>query len=129
MKNQSSLLLDTITVIPVTDVELAVKWYEDILKLTPVFIKRGMEPTNYAVCTRDKIHVHFILDENPDTRTWTNSGTAYLYIKSDNVEQEFNYIKMKNLPFIKHLSKTSWGLVGFVFQDPFGNTIRIEEIN
>jgi uncharacterized glyoxalase superfamily protein PhnB len=129
MPSSTSYFLESITVIPVTNIELAIEWYERNLQLTPVYIKSGLEPANYAVSTRDRIQVHFILDEDPETKSWTNSGTAYLYIKSDNVIQEYKNIQTKDVTFIQHLAKATWGLMGFVLQDPFGNIIRIEESN
>lgn len=117
----------TITVLPVTDVEAATDWYAAVLGFATIFLKSGEEPANYAVLQQGGLQVHLILDENPSYRSWTNAGTAYLYLKSTNIELAYEEIKAKPVQLKQGLERAPWGLLGFLLTDPDGNEIRVEE--
>lgn len=117
----------TITVLPVADVLAAAAWYADVLGFETIFLKSGKEPANYAVLQRGGLQVHLILDENPSNRSWTNAGTAYLYLKSTNIELAYEEIKAKPVHLKQDLAEAPWGLLGFLLTDPDGNEIRVEE--
>jgi uncharacterized glyoxalase superfamily protein PhnB len=124
---QAAIFSRTLTVLPVTDVQAAAGWYADVLGFQTIFLKSGEEPANYAVLQRGGLQVHLILDENPSIRMWTNAGTAYLYLKTTNIEMAYEEIKAKPVQLKQALEKAPWGLLGFLLSDPDGNEIRVEE--
>lgn len=117
----------SLTVLPVTDVEAAAYWYAEVLGFQTILLKAGEEPANYAVLQRGALQVHLILDENQSSRSWTNAGTAYLYLKSTNVQLAYEEIKAKPVQLKQGLERAPWGLLGFLLNDPDGNEIRVEE--
>lgn len=124
-------LLRSITVLPVTDIIGAARWYEGSLGLQTTYLHEGAtadEVTNYAVMSRDGLEVHLILDELSDEHgPWTRAGTGYLYLKVRDVEVLYEEVRSRGVTVARALQTENWGSRGFNLADPDGNTVHVEQ--
>lgn len=123
------MLLDSITVLPVDDIEMARMWYREILGFETLFLNTADEPgevTNYAVLKRDAVLLHLILDERSREFPWAKSGTGYLYLRVRDAEEFENEVKSRGAVPSRGLQVEPWGNPAFNLIDPGGNSIHIE---
>lgn len=133
--------LRTLPVLPVRDMEMAIAWYEQALQLRTVYRHAGdlpTEPTNYAILTRDGLHIHLILDESPsqndnahadglEAPAWTTAGTGYLYLLVQDIDECHLEVQSRKIEISRELQTEIWGARAFNLVDPSGNVIHIEQ--
>ena len=126
----ASQFMRTVTVLPVSDIEQSVPWYEQTLGLETVYLHEGDEPgeaTNYAILRRDNVAVHLILDEPPPHQAaWTKAGSGYLYLFVRDVDALYSEVQSRGVQITRELQTEIWGARGFNLTDPSGNSIHIE---
>lgn len=80
----SAQVLTATVVLPVSDIDETIAWYERALSFQTQYIhgsgRRGESEdfANYATMKRDSVEVHFILDEGGPV--WTRSGTGLPFL-------------------------------------------------
>ncbi len=69
------------------------------------------------------VEVHLILDED----SLAKSGTGYLYLIVQNVDEIYDEFKSRNVRIRRKLRTEPWGSKAFNLTDPSGNTVHIEQ--
>jgi uncharacterized glyoxalase superfamily protein PhnB len=123
--------LETIVVLPVSNIEESTAWYREVLAFETVYLHEGDEEgeaTNYAILRREGAVVHLILDEGPaDQNAWTKAGTGYLYLIVRNVDEVWAEVQSRGVRILRDLQTENWGARAFNLADPSGNVIHVEQ--
>jgi catechol 2,3-dioxygenase-like lactoylglutathione lyase family enzyme len=117
MKQLKSICLIT------QDVRALCDFYANVLELTPegddsfaVFPTPGMGLTISSTTLLEAMSPHSSMDSNP--------GDCFLEFEVDDVDIEYERLKMLNVEIIKQPTTQLWGLRSVWFRDPLGNKIN-----
>ena len=119
--NQKSQLLHVTPVLPSSDIERDLKWYQEKAGFEVIFNDKM-----YAVIRREKIYVH--LQWHADTEDDPLLGGSVIRILVDKIEPIFEeFVKRGTVSKDKLRLKTPWNTNEFGFYDLNKNAIFIVE--
>jgi catechol 2,3-dioxygenase-like lactoylglutathione lyase family enzyme len=116
-----STFKDVQPVLPVRDVERAIRFYVDRLGFRVAFRDRPGADVRYAGVSRDSVEVHLQWHEEPDFNG-VEAGTLMLRFVVDDPDALFAEYRDRGV-FHEgtRLTDTPWGTREFAFFDPDGN--------
>jgi catechol 2,3-dioxygenase-like lactoylglutathione lyase family enzyme len=104
--------------IPVTDLPRALRFYGDVLGMTPTFANG--EPVGFVILERDAAELHLTLA--PAHRA-TDRNVAHLLVADATALHD--HLVRHGTRIVKGLRDADFGLRTFVFADPDGNRIDV----
>ncbi|WP_286745925.1 VOC family protein [Roseivirga sp. UBA1976] len=123
MKPDKPFLDHFAPVVPVTNIEETIAWYEDKLRFTVEFTWET--PVTYAILKRDQLVIHF--SEAPtDFQLQRVHPTLYVFVR--NVESLYREFKSKGLK-VSELVKSDYGMTDFDLYDLNGFRISFGQGN
>jgi uncharacterized glyoxalase superfamily protein PhnB len=126
-----SQFLKTTIILPVSDIDETIAWYESALGFESRYIhgsgRRGETEdfANYAIMSCDAVEVHFILDEGGPV--WTRAGTGHLGLTVRDVDAVYAEVQSRGIAIARDLQQENWPARGFDLKDPSGNAVHIEQ--
>jgi catechol 2,3-dioxygenase-like lactoylglutathione lyase family enzyme len=100
--------------VPVTDLPRALRFYGDVLGMTPTF--SNGEPVDFVILRRDAAELHLTL---ATTHRATDRDVAHRLVADATTLHD--HLVRHGTRFVKWLRDADFGLRTFVFADPDGN--------
>lgn len=101
----------------VSDVRIAITWYQRVLGFAPVYVVPGDDPP-YAVLRRGALSLHL-------RRRAVAAGTSFCYLTVENADHWFAECETAGATFRRRIETSPYGLRDFELSDCCGNLIGI----
>jgi uncharacterized glyoxalase superfamily protein PhnB len=113
--------VSTTPILPVTDIDAAVDFYERAGFDVRRYIDETGQPSGHAFVTRDDRSV-FDLGEEKSMDPATNRAACYLI--TQDADDWHAYMRDAGLP-VTDIADQPWGMREYALADPFGNHVRV----
>ncbi len=105
-------------ILPVKDIDKALKFYTGVLGFTKVF--ENGTPTGFVILKSGDAELHLTLQPHHKT---PHFNVAHVMVNC--VDTVYNLCVSNKIRIIKRLENKEYGLRAFVFEDPDGNRIDV----
>lgn len=113
-----------VTFLYYADIEKAADFYGNVMGFENTFDEEWVK--FFAISATSSVG---LVDETKGFHKTSDSKPVMLSIVTDDVDTWYNYLKQKDVKFIKHLdkAKSSGFVYGFLVEDPGGYTVEVFE--